>query len=233
MPWYVLTGAPGAGKTAIIRHLERDGFGVVEEAATDVIALEQALGRPESWLQPGFTDQIVRLQQRREWLAGLAPPADLAEAGAGAAPALTFFDRSVVCTLALSRFLGLPLSPLLAAEVDRVVREALYERSVFFVRNQGFVAPTDARRISYAESLAFEEVHEQTYRELGFALIEVPAGPLAERVALVRREALRLAAGGGAAGGGAAGQGANQVSGSSSMSGAPADASAPTTSVRR
>ena len=41
---FIITGAPGAGKTAIIRHLEPDGFGVVEEAATDVIAAAQAQG---------------------------------------------------------------------------------------------------------------------------------------------------------------------------------------------
>jgi predicted ATPase len=33
MKRYVVTGAPGAGKTAIIRELEMDGFSVVEEAA--------------------------------------------------------------------------------------------------------------------------------------------------------------------------------------------------------
>ena len=36
---FILTGTPGSGKTAIIRQLELDGFSVVEEAATDVIAL--------------------------------------------------------------------------------------------------------------------------------------------------------------------------------------------------
>jgi predicted ATPase len=36
---FILTGAPGAGKTAVIRQLEIDGFSVVEEAATDIIAL--------------------------------------------------------------------------------------------------------------------------------------------------------------------------------------------------
>ena len=231
MPWYVLTGAPGSGKTAIIRQLERDGFDVVEEAATDVIALEHALGRPEPWSLPGFTDQIAALQRRREQRAPRT-----------AAP--VFFDRSPACTLALSRFLGLPPASGLRAEVDRVVRERRYERSVFLVRNQGFVAPTSARRISFAESLAFEAVHERTYQELGFTLIDVPAGPLADRAALVRREALRLteaepaaapsscASAAGLRGHGP-GQGANQVSGSSSTSGAPADASAPTTRVRR
>ncbi len=44
MKRFVLTGTPGSGKTAIIRQLEIDGFSVVEEAATDLIALAQARG---------------------------------------------------------------------------------------------------------------------------------------------------------------------------------------------
>ena len=51
---FILTGAPGAGKTAIIRQLELDGFSVVEEAATDIIALEQARGLAEPWKHPSF-----------------------------------------------------------------------------------------------------------------------------------------------------------------------------------
>ena len=45
MKKFILTGAPGAGKTAVVRQLELDGFSVVEEAATDIIALEQARAR--------------------------------------------------------------------------------------------------------------------------------------------------------------------------------------------
>jgi predicted ATPase len=50
---YVLTGAPGAGKTAIIRQLELDGFSVVEEAATDIIALWHAKGIRRGVDSPG------------------------------------------------------------------------------------------------------------------------------------------------------------------------------------
>jgi len=71
--------------------------------------------------------------------------------------------------------------------VDRIITERTYEPTVFFVRNQGFVEATPARRISFAESLAFEQLHERTYRDLGFQLIDVPAGPLAERTALIQK----------------------------------------------
>jgi predicted ATPase len=172
---YVLTGAPGAGKTALLRQLELAGHGVVEEAATDVIALEQAQGRPEPWTSPGFIDLVVTLQRQRQL-------------GLCCSAATAFFDRSPVCTLALCRFLGLAPSALLTAELDRITRDGVYERVVFLVRSQGFVTATAARRISFAESIAFERLHEQAYRELGFRLVEVPAGPLPDRPALVLRE---------------------------------------------
>ena len=63
MKRYVVTGAPGAGKTAIIRQLEIDGFSIVEEAATDVIALWQAKGVTEPWTRPEFIDAILSLQR--------------------------------------------------------------------------------------------------------------------------------------------------------------------------
>jgi predicted ATPase len=177
MPNYVLTGAPGAGKTAIVRQLEVDGYRVVAEAATDVIALEQALGQPEPHAHPGFIDRIVELQRRRQSAAG-SPEGDV-----------VFFDRSPVCTLALSRWLGCLESVQLAAELDRVLQAGVYARTVFFVQSLGFVTPTSARRISLSDSLAFGEVHRRTYTELGFRLVDVPAGPLAVRAGLIRREA--------------------------------------------
>jgi len=116
MPGFVLTGTPGAGKTAILRALEREGHRVVEEAATDVIALEQALGWPEPERDPRFLEKIVGLQRARQ----LASPAD--------SRAPVFFDRSPVCTLALARYAGLTVPAALAAEVERVLTGLRAER---------------------------------------------------------------------------------------------------------
>jgi predicted ATPase len=183
MKRYILTGAPGAGKTAVLHALRDRGLATVAEAATDVIAVEQRRGADEPWREDGFLGQITDLQLRR---LAVVPPGD---------PAVQVHDRSVLCTLALARFLDLPVSAGLSRAVERVVREHLYEPAAFLVRPIGFVTPTAARRIGYAESLAFERVHEQVYREHGFELVDVPAAPVADRAEAI---VARLAAGGAA-----------------------------------
>lgn len=171
MKRYILTGAPGAGKTTLIRRLADLGHAVVEEAATDVIARLQAKGVAEPWTDSAFVDRIAVLQRVRR----LAP----------CDARVQFHDRSAICALALARHLGRPTPPELAAELKAIEDEGVFERRVFFVRNIGFVEPTSARRISFEESLAFEALHEEVYRETGYDLVEIPAMSVDVRVARV------------------------------------------------
>lgn len=170
---YVLTGTPGAGKTAVLGALAARGLAVVPEAATDVVAraLERGVSAPE--LTASFIDDIVTLQAERERT--VPGPGALAQV----------HDRSVLCTLALARFLGRPVTPLLGAEVDRVTSGGVFERAVFWIQPIGFVTRTAVRKISYAQSLEFERLHEQAYAEYGFDLVPVPPGPVASRAAAV------------------------------------------------
>ena len=170
---FIITGAPGAGKTAIIRQLELDGFSIVEEAATDIIAAAHAKGS-ELWKHPSFIDAIAQLQRDRQIRASYQPDE------------VQFHDRCVVCTAALSVHLGYPFSPFLTSELERIQKEAIYQNRVFFIRNLGFVTPTEARRISFEDALRFEKIHEETYRRFGFELVPVEPGSLAERVGVIK-----------------------------------------------
>jgi predicted ATPase len=177
---YVLTGTPGAGKTSILRGLADLGYAVVEEAASAVLARAQARGEDEPWRRASFLEEIVVLQRQRQL-------------DAPATGAVQVFDRSPVCTHALARWLGWPVPPALAAELERIAAGGIYEREVLFVRHLGFCAPTAARRISFPEALAFERLHEQSYRAFGYELVDIPAGDLAHRVAAVRAVISRAA----------------------------------------
>ena len=172
---YIITGAPGAGKTTILAALRGRRYTVVEEAATDVNVELQAKGREEPWRDPGFIDAITLLQR------------DRLEQPTPSATAAQVFDRSPICTLALARYLDLPVTPVLAREVDRVVAEGIFEPRVFFVHLLGFVTPTAVRRISLAQSVMFERFHEQAYRNYGYELVGVPSGTVEERVDLIDR----------------------------------------------
>ena len=171
---FILTGAPGAGKTAIIRQLELDGFGVVEEAATDLIALAHARGIDEPWTDPSFIDSIVDLQQRRQIRASCQQDE------------VQFHDRSAICTAALAVYLGHPVSHTLSRELERIKAEAIYQSRIFFIRNLGYIMPTGARRISFEDALRFERVHEETYRSFGYEVVPVAPANLPGRVAAIK-----------------------------------------------
>jgi len=171
---FIITGAPGAGKTVIIRQLELDGFSVVEEAATDVIAAAQTRGTAEPWTDPSFIDVIAGLQRQRQIRTSYQPDD------------VQFHDRSVVCTAALAIYLGYPFSAFLTSELERMKKEGIYEKRVFFICNLGFVTATEARRISFEETLRFERIHEETYRRFGFELVSIQPGNLLERVSVIK-----------------------------------------------
>jgi predicted ATPase len=171
---YIITGAPGAGKTAIIRQLELDGFSVVEEAATDVIAAAQARGAAEPWTDPSFIDLITNLQRQRQIRASYQPDE------------IQFHDRSVVCTAALAAYLGQPDSTTLTRELERIKSEDVFQNCVFFARNLGFIKATEARRISFEDALRFERIHGETYGRFGFELVSIEAGNLLDRVRAIK-----------------------------------------------
>jgi predicted ATPase len=165
----ILTGAPGAGKTVLIRELERLGYPVVEEAATDVIALEQARGNLRPHEQPQFIEAITRLQVQRATNAVAGP--------------VQFHDRSLFCTAALAEFLGYPIPALLEQAI--VEAQGRFERRAVFVRLLDFIQRTEARQIGLEESRRFEAVHERVYRRYGFELEFVQPADIDSRIRAV------------------------------------------------
>ena len=169
----ILTGAPGAGKTTLLHYLAEEGCSVVEEAATDVIAREQRNGVPEPWTNPSFIEMILDLQEQRQMQAA-SMPSDV-----------QFFDRSPLDTYALCLYLGYPLSPTLQDKIKNIQGAGSYERTVFFIENLGFCEPSEARKISFEESLRFEKIHADAYTEWGYTCVKIPRQSVPERVSMI------------------------------------------------
>jgi predicted ATPase len=163
---FILTGMPGSGKTSVINQLEANGYEIIKEAATDIIADAQMSKIKEPWKDPIFIDAIAYCQKERQNEAN---------------GILQFYDRSPFCTYALQKYLGFPKSALLVEEIDRCLQKEIYQNKVFFFENLGFIDHTDARQISYEEALIFEKIHLEIYREFGFELNFVPKNSIAER----------------------------------------------------
>ena len=175
MKRFILTGAPGAGKTSLIEVLAAMGHSVVPEAATDVIASESRRGNPEPWRSPEFIDNIIALQRQRQL------------DGARADSPAQFHDRAPVCTYALATFLGFPPSEALLREIDRIEREGVFHKRAFFIENLGFIEATEARRISFEDALAFESLHRETYQAFGYECVSIAPAPVSDRVRQILR----------------------------------------------
>lgn len=167
MKRYILTGTSGAGKTSIIRLLEKRGYDVAHEAATDVIAQEQAMGLAMPWREPTFIDKVVTLQKQRQLRLSSE---------------VQFFDRAPFDEDAFCRYMNYPLSPILLEEIRRITVENTYQKKVFFIENLGFCEPTAVRQISFEEALKFEKIHEEVYRSYGFELIKIAPQEIEQRV---------------------------------------------------
>jgi predicted ATPase len=168
---FILTGAPGAGKTLLIRQLEAIGYDVVEEAATDIITLAQARGLERPWESPGFIADIAALQARRE----SAPMQSVHR----------FSDRSIFCTIALAEWLGYAPPSALLASADHLVAAGWFAPRVFLIEQLSTIENTAARRISFAEATRFGALHAAVYRRYGFEVLSIAPAPIADRAAMI------------------------------------------------
>jgi len=161
---YILTGGPGSGKSSLILSLEHRGEYCIREAAEDIIRYRQALGNKEPWLNPEFQDWILKLQQQRE--AGIPKGIERA-----------FLDRGILDGLAYFKKNG--------KEPSEAIKEATknldYEKTAFLIENLGNCLKTEVRRESLEEALQIERLIEETYRNLGYEIKKIKAGPLEER----------------------------------------------------
>jgi predicted ATPase len=159
----VLTGAPGAGKTAVLQALASRGYATVSESARTIIRDRKRRGlspRPEplEFAHEIFRTDVSKYEEARQ-TAGLV-----------------FFDRSAIDALGLLSQLGPVLELASRLEAYR------YHHDVFAFSPWPAIYRTDGERDQTFEEAV--QVHQRIcdwYRHCRYRLIEVPFASVAER----------------------------------------------------
>ena len=165
---FVLTGGPGGGKTTLIEALSDRGYRCVPEAARAIIKARIEAGQSPRPGPKAFAKMIFE--------------ADVQNYRATSSSEVTFFDRSTVDALGmLAESTVMP-----PTEIEENLRRYPYNNTVFLLPPWETIYRTDEERDqTFAEAVQVFKSVSSWYSRCGYRLLEVPLGPVSERVDFV------------------------------------------------
>ncbi|AMF98044.1 AAA family ATPase [Vibrio harveyi] len=166
----VITGGPGAGKTTLLNALGELGYAAFAEGSRTLIEQQSQLDNGIlPWTNlPEFANLCLELmgKQKRE---ALNHP-------------VAFVDRAIPDIVAYLKVGGCPV------EQAFLIESAGYQSKVLTCRPEASIyVQDDVRPHSFEEALQIHQTLVDTYTELGYEVVEVPWGSVAERVVFVRQ----------------------------------------------
>ena len=169
--FFVLTGGPGSGKSAIIEALHRAGYARSAEAGRGVIQDQVSIGGPAlPWHDPGLFAELMLSWDLRSYR--------MAERAAGP----VFFDRGVVDVLGYLRLSGRPVPRHMTAAVETF----RYNRRAFIAPPWEEIYRKDGeRKQAFAEAVRTYDAMVAAYSESNYELIEIPFSPVEQRAQFV------------------------------------------------
>ena len=169
--FFVVTGGPGSGKSALIDALEKSAYAHSVEAGRGIIQDQVAIGGSAlPWSDRGlFAEMMLCWEMRSYRMAGH-------ETGA------VFFDRGVPDVLGYLRLLNLAVP----AHMERAARTFRYNRRVFIAPPWREIFQQDReRKQDFDEAVRTYDALATTYTELGYTLVEIPCVPVEERASFI------------------------------------------------
>jgi predicted ATPase len=167
--WFVLTGAPSAGKTSVLTRLRQAGYLTVPEASRahidEALARGMSLGEVRHDTQ-AFEHAVLERMLRAEMQL--------------AVDTITFFDRALHDVSAYYNLHGLPADELLARGYDS---HAIYARA--FLLEFRDMRADYARMEDASTARRLEGMLETAYAEATIPVTRLPWAPLDERVAAI------------------------------------------------
>jgi len=155
---FILTDAPGSGKTAILGRLGNE-FRCVDEPAREVLAEQRATGGSGTWDQDASLFVHLLLQRSIEKYAM-----------ARKSGKTVIFDRGIPdCIVHAVRAGTDPTPSLEAADAYR------HQPHVLFLEPWSDIYKTDEERImSFDDTVSFSQTLRDVYERSGYTLVDVP-----------------------------------------------------------
>ena len=171
--FFVITGGPGAGKSALIDVLAARGFARTIEAGRAIIQEEVASGGAAL----PWSDPLAFAERMFEW--ELHSYARALETGG-----VVFFDRGIPDVAGYLRLMNLPVPEHIAA----AARTHRYNTRVFIAPPWPAIFAQDAeRKQTLAEAERTYQPMVETYTSYGYELVKLPLVSVDERAAFVVR----------------------------------------------
>ena len=167
---YIITGAPGTGKTSIINALKKRGYSCVEENSREVIA-EQIINRGEilPWKNQIAFENLISRKRAKKYESITKDE-------------IYFFDRSTIDCIAYLKVNNLEPSE----EILEAIKTCKFNSNVFYTPIWKEIYTNDSERkedIITAKNI--EKALLTTYQSFGYTLVEVPKLPVNKRAAFI------------------------------------------------
>jgi len=169
--FFVLTGGPGSGKSALADALEQAGYARTVEAGRGVIQDQMAIGgNALPWADTmAFAELMICWEMRSYRMAEHCTRP-------------VFFDRGIPDVAGYLRLLGRPVPK----HIEKAAKIFRYNRRVFVAPPWEAIYLHDReRKQDLAEAVRTYEAMLATYAECGYETVELPRVPVPERVRFV------------------------------------------------
>lgn len=167
---YIITGAPGTGKSTLLNALQQNAFSCFHEVSRTIIQQQQAIG---GTLLPWIDMQGFARTCRHHMLQHCY----------SAPPGISFYDRALPDIMAYLAQQQLPIHPRYYRHIN------MYQPRVFFCTLWPEIFINDPQRPETLQQAAALEHHLLvTYQKLGFHIIRVPHTTISRRVLFIRQQ---------------------------------------------
>ena len=168
--YFVLTGAMGAGKSAVLERLRAAGQRCVDDPARQILKEQRSIGGqgvPE--VDAVLFNQLMLSRAIHVYV------------GNAQAPGAIVFDRGIPDLVAYAGLFGIS-----AAVYERAAATYRYNATAFYFAGwREIYAVDDERKMDYESAGGFGENAARAYERLGYRTGEVPRIPLDERVRFI------------------------------------------------